>query len=430
MGIKIWQLEKFNRILQVMSDNGDGDPQVQRYYCSRSGYLNAALAAERARRADLSQMMKNEQLNGPADREAVVTTSELIPFKGPYIYVRDMNEKTKPVMVREYPRVPRREDGEWPQFRSASAGKCPFLEDSGHGRRDPGREKAKLEERMAKAKAAAATAPGPRTRAASAIESARMDPPAVTSRKRPLAETEHNANATVLPVPRLSPSSRTRVDGLVDALTARPHGTRPLFHERREPMASGLQASNITSAIRSQMISSTAAAPGAKAGTSKEMHGLQRKVLERNTGAIPNPKPSLHRDAQPVAAPRLSRTAPPARVAKQRAQERLGYPRLALVDEDPTPSEDDEAERKALYVENRSLKAERGERRELKPGYCENCREKFDDFEEVSFSPLFVPSGSFDRGWGFADEVCSIRLGGNIGGSRLRMRIGGSWMRC
>ena len=387
MGIKIWQLEKLNRILHVMSDDGDGDPQVQRYYCSRSGFLNATLAAERARRADLSQMMKNEQLNGPADREAVVKTSELIPFKGPYIYVRDMNEKTKPVLVREYPRVQRREDGEWPQFRSASLGKCPFLEDSGHSRREVEREKAKLEERMAKAKAIT-TAPGPRTRAASAIESARMDPPAATSRKRPLAETEHNANATVLPVPRLSPSSRTRVDGLVDALTARSNDTRPLFHERREPMASGMQASNITSAIRSQMISSTAAAPGAKAGTSREMHGLQRKVLERNTGSIPNPKGSLQRDIDLTTASRLSRTGPPARVAKQRAQERMGHPRLTHIHENPTPSEDEEAERKALYVSDRSLKASKGEQREPKPGYCENCREKFEDFDEVGLIVL------------------------------------------
>ena len=63
----------------------------------------------------------------------------------------------------------------------------------------------------------------------------------------------------------------------------------------------------------------------------------------------------------------------------------MGHPRLTHIEEDPTLSEDEEAERKAAYVSNRSLKAEKGERREPKPGYCENCREKFEDFDEVGF---------------------------------------------
>src|SRR5262249_11294280 len=49
-----------------------------------------------------------------------------------------------------------------------------------------------------------------------------------------------------------------------------------------EPVASGVQPSNVTSAIKSQVISSTAAVPGAKAGPSKELNALKRKVLERN----------------------------------------------------------------------------------------------------------------------------------------------------
>ena len=390
MGIKIWQLEKIIRILNVMSDNQEGELQTQHGHNTRSNFTTVTLTGKHARPLDLSELIRNEQLNGPADREAVIATSDLVPFKGPYIYIYDMNEKTKPVMVREYSKVQRREDGEWPQFRSASHGKCPFIEDSGPGRREVERERAKMEERAARTKANAA-ALGPRTRAAAAVELARMDPPALTGRKRPLAEMEHGTNITVLPVQQLSHSIETKVDDLGTGFPHKPDRARALFLQRREPMASGMQASNITSAIRSQMISSTAAAPGAKAGTSREMHGLQRKVLERNTVSVPNGKGSLQRDIDITGVSRASRSGPPARVAKQRAQERLGHTKLTHIDEDMTPSEDEEAERKAALVTSKALKASKGERREPKPGYCENCREKFEDFEEV-FLPSIIDS--------------------------------------
>jgi regulatory subunit for Cdc7p protein kinase len=55
-----------------------------------------------------------------------------------------------------------------------------------------------------------------------------------------------------------------------------------------------------------------------------------------------------------------------------------------LIEEDVDPSEAEEnarkieAARKAKAVQQRKL-----EKRDPKPGYCENCQDKFEDFEEV-----------------------------------------------
>ena len=126
------------------------------------------------------------------------------------------------------------------------------------------------------------------------------------------------------------------------------------------------------------MISSTAAQPGAKAGTSKEVHGLQRKVLEKNSGgpASYGGLASSHRMTDINTAAREETNNKP---AKRKAQDKL-----ALIEEDVDPSEAEEnarraeATRKAKAVQQRKL-----EKRDPKPGYCENCQDKFEDFEEV-----------------------------------------------
>ena len=213
------------------------------------------------------------------------------------------------------------------------------------------------------------------------------------NRKRPLIETGGSANILKNPVQQL-PAVVARGSSVEDMQTLQKNekhqfpGTQPGFHGG-EPMASGMQASNITSAIRSQMISSTAAAPGAKAGTSREIHGLQRKVLERNTG------PSTGGfDLQALldeSAARFARNAAPSRAAKQKAQEKLVHTRLTHIEEDATRSEQEDADARAALKHRNGVKALRGEPTELKPGYCENCREKFDDFDEVSHKQTCVP---------------------------------------
>jgi regulatory subunit for Cdc7p protein kinase len=67
------------------------------------------------------------------------------------------------------------------------------------------------------------------------------------------------------------------------------------------------------------------------------------------------------------------------RPTKQKGRDKLG-----LIEEDIDPSEAEEnarkieAARKAKAIQQRKL-----EKRDPKPGYCENCQDKFEDFEEV-----------------------------------------------
>lgn len=388
MGMKIWQLEKFGRILNVMGESVDGESQSQHSHNTRS---NAVNNSKMARPADLSQLLRNE-LAGPADREVALTTMDIVPFRGPYIYIRDMNEKTKPIMVREYPKVQVREQGAWPQFRSAARGKCPFVEDVKHSRRDTDKDVVKEpEERHTQAVNRADSAP-PRTRTLAATESIKMQPPQQTIRKRPLAEMAQGSNVTRHPIQQLPAvlardSSVENIHPQENSQRHHPPSIRLGFHNG-EPMASGMQASNITSAIRSQMISSTAAAPGAKAGTSREIHGLQRKVLERNAAPPMTVSNASQNDSIPglLAAARSFRGVPNVRAAKQKAQEDVVRGRLVHIQEEMTASEQEEAEEKAKLRQRNAMKAQNGEQGEPKPGYCENCREKFDDFEEVSIA--------------------------------------------
>jgi regulatory subunit for Cdc7p protein kinase len=149
-----------------------------------------------------------------------------------------------------------------------------------------------------------------------------------------------------------------------------------------EPVASGVQPSNITSAIRSQMISSTAAAPGAKAGTSKEVHGLQRKVLERNSGSAPFGQTSSHRmtDFHTVV-----KEDPTGRGTKQKNKAKLD-----LIVEDVSHVEAEEARRAETSRKAKPVEKKKAEKANGKLGYCENCMETFADFNEVSHNHQFV----------------------------------------
>ncbi len=123
------------------------------------------------------------------------------------------------------------------------------------------------------------------------------------------------------------------------------------------------------------MISSTAAQPGAKVGTSKEVHGLQRKVLEKNSGGPgSHGLASSHRMTDISVSAREDATS---RAVKR--QEKLG-----LIEEDIDPSEAEENARKIEVARKvKAVQQRKLEKRDPKPGYCENCQDKFEDFEEV-----------------------------------------------
>ena len=382
--MKVWQLEKLHRVFQSLLDDRPSVQTTQgRTTRQRIGQIGDI--SQNNGEADLSRLLKKEQLNGPLDRDSTATSEEIIPFKAFFLYVRCIDERTKPILLKEYPKVSNKDDGEWPRFRACRSGRCPFVEDpefsagmlrrSSEDRR-PRRSKRKQAEAMIKLDEKSAISVG----------------------RRPLAETKNGVNRQ--PV---KPEKLPQMDFCVPAL---PHhkdessGSRkPMmqFQGNRmingEPAASGVQPSNITSAIRSQMISSTAAGPGAKASTSREVHGLKRRVLEKNyTGQIPpNSIQVAQRHPPYFNDPARAEAAIPSKEARTRAQQK----QLRCVEEDEsTQSMSEEGARacqeltqgpeKSIKVSNKPKKGEEEREKPSRPGYCENCREKYADFDAVS----------------------------------------------
>ena len=335
MNKKIWSLEKFQRVLNLLVDDE-----------SRSGgYQCGASAQKQAEEPNLLQLLQNERINGPADRDPTAAGKELHFFIGPYIYIYDMNEKQKPIMVREYKKVADKTAGEWPQFRSVAGGRCPFVDDGDRDVRVVEKDQA-----MKPVK----------------VQEARSLAKAVTG-KRTLAEMEDGQKRgrparTVFQAPKLALHSR---DLKQNAFTSRATAPRLLAGE---PVASGLQQSKITSAIKSQMISSTTGALGAKAGTSKEVQGLQRAVLRRHGGAV-----SQEVSAQPGAERRSQEEN-----TSTQAQSSFSHCRQKLdrIEERPL-SNTQKSKPRSQAVAAKLRKPD------PKPGYCENCLDKFDDFDEV-----------------------------------------------
>ena len=377
MGMKIWAAEKLQRILAHMFD----DSAIHGHNTRGN---NIAVTTVRAREEDLSQVLRNEKHSGSADRDPSALTKDLVLFKGPFIYIHDMDGKTRPTMFREYPKVARRQDGAWPQFRSATVGKCPFVEDHISQKeleRDRQKEKA-----MALQLEREAQQQAPRTRSVTAVEHVQMDPPRRTSPRKALREVSNvltGPKLNIAPPEFSKPTNPAKVERHTSFLPTAIEVPSVVFirpahmHFAGEPAASGIQRSNLTSAIRSNMISSTAAAPGGKAGTSREVHELKRKVLERsNTGSLSvGSMPSSHRMADLAGHLKNARAPAPQRAAKSKAQEKLGG-----IQEEDNPSEDDLAAEWAAHALSRKKQATK---KDPRPGYCENCRDKYDDFDEV-----------------------------------------------
>lgn len=346
MDKKIWAFSKLVKILEMLNDP---DP------------FGTAAAPKAAEEANLAQLLNKERTSGPSDRDPTVATKELIFFKGPYIYVYDIEEKQKPIMVREYAKVADKKDGDWPQFRSTQHGRCPFVEDDELSERKRQAEKAARDkERQERAANDAATTLKP-----AADASTKSAVP-----KRTLTEMEdgHNIRSTSR-VPDVFDLAKAANPPAIDfhkpqAFTSRARSARLLAGE---PVASGVQKSNITSAIRSQMISSASGIRGAKAGTSKELYGLQRQVLEKSNAPSANPT------SQDMSSRRLAEMSLDTSNNQRSASLGVSSHKLAQIEE-----------RSKEHKRTLSAPANKPKKRDLKPGYCENCQDKFADFDEVS----------------------------------------------
>lgn len=366
MEMKIWALEKLQRMISTINDGEIHAP-------SHSARNHAGANTKTRGENDLSQVLRNELVNGPSDRDPFSSIKEMIMFKGPFIYIHDMDEKTKPVIVREYPKVARRQDGAWPQFRSAPLGKCPFIEESP---REVHRHRSHRESKERK----------PISKPAAQCDTRKEEPDPEEMAKHEAYDAggmvmkEHDfgyqdtplQQPNVQKIPTKQESPKKSSENFIPPQMPR---TGP-FYLGREPAASGVQPSNVTSAIRSQMISSTATAHGAKAGVSKEVHELKRKVLEKSGGGVPTVAPHHHL-ADPSLGLKMMKDA--GRTGGTSSRGKHGH-----ANEEDTTQSEDTGDRKRRFGSRKGSVQKEERRRDPKPGYCENCREKFDDFEEVS----------------------------------------------
>ena len=428
MGMRVWQLEKLQRIMNTMHE-ASTDVRTHQAYYARSKASNAAARGDKE--AELSRMLRNERLHGPSDRDASVALGETVPFKGPYIHVRDIDERTKPIMIKEFARPTKKGDlGEWPQFRAVSHGKCPFVEEV--MKEDLVVAKVRQEEAIAQQQMEETreTRSVSRSRAATRedvyeTQSARDEAELcdLKDAQQPLQEIYNETNVSASrpksdmtqfrPSPVKLPSSPAK------AQSTMPASVKPTLLAG-EPAASGLQPSNITSAIRSQMISSTAACPGVKAGTSKEIHGLKRKVLERNAGPALNTAQARQQYVDPIANARAENSITLARQGRRPLRETL-----LLIDEESTRSDEDEDALVAEDVRQATKASKRVQNEKVsKPGYCENCRDKYQDFDEVGI-PVGVSKTSLTT-------LSSILRVDDIESSRHPKKIGristGFWL--
>ncbi|KAK6956864.1 hypothetical protein Daesc_002146 [Daldinia eschscholtzii] len=381
MGKKIWSLDKLQRMIALLLET---DPYVS---------VEIAYGARKAREPEsrttedrnLLHLLHNERVNGPSDRDPTVNGQELHYFKGPYIYVYDVDEKQKPIMVREYKKVAEKAKGDWPQFRTAALGRCPFINE--HEPRD---SRPEPKPKVQVTRAATESKPAP--------QSFKMEPPKPVTGKRSLGEMEngHRRGSSTASVD-LSNSSRLPADQILGSRSNAFTGRAATRLFGGEPVASGVQPSNVTSAIRSQMISSTATTPGLITGLSKEVHGLQRQVLKRNSTAT----------SQDLSSRRNTETNPRDEVPVKRAfpMSRTSSRKLDFVDEDATDKDSQEGPRSKAVPRAAKRELAQPKKSELKPGYCENCAEKYADFDEHILSKKHRKFAEDDRNWVDLDDL-------------------------
>ncbi|KAK5626325.1 hypothetical protein RRF57_002040 [Xylaria bambusicola] len=380
---KIWTADKLFRMTALLLET-DPYRSADMAYGRRKNTLSVPVESRAGEDRNLLQLLQKERMNGPSDRDPTVLARELVYFKGPYIYVYDVEEKQKPIMVKEYPKATDRSKGKWPQFQTAALGRCPFIEDSEvREAREAKEAQQKVRARTASQEPVGETKP--------VLQPPRMAPPRQVTRKRTLGEMEmgHNRQSSVASVefPSLSRSfGGENMDLSRKAFTSHAATGRLLGGE---PVASGVQPSNVTSAIRSQMISSTATTPGVITGLSKEVHGLQRQVLKWNSqdhSSRHTTDTSFREDSLSKRPPTLGRTS---------------SRKLELIDEDAKETEGADDSRSA----KRAALRKKPRDHDLKPGYCENCAEKYPDFDEHIESQKHRKFAENDENWIELDDL-------------------------
>lgn len=282
--MKIWSFDKFvNRILRSLLD-----PLIPS-------------------QPKLSHLLYDEKVNGTRERDRTAPREDYVYFKGPYLFVRDISNIYRPIIIKEWPKPPngKASEGEWPQFRVTDFGHCPFVREN--------------------------------------------------SRKSHYLSSlpKHEIFKELQNIPEASKNLEV-LHPLKDNFPGVRNQVQYMFYQP-DINASGIIQSNLTSAIRSQ--TSTNAKSGGMGGPitiplSKSVDDLKRKLFIQ-------------------VQQRLS------------IQENMNTFQQSRID--PT-------DKKKVKVEN-------------KPGYCENCREKFENFDQHINSRRHIKYATNDENFAELDEL-------------------------
>ncbi|KAG5439233.1 hypothetical protein PCANB_001532 [Pneumocystis canis] len=288
-GMKIWSFDKFvNRILRSL--------------------LDPSLTPNQPK---LSHLLYDEKVNGTRERDRTAPREDYVYFKGPYLFVRDISNIYRPIIIKEWPKPPNGKvsEGEWPQFRVTDFGHCPFVRDNSR--------KSQCSSSLPKHE--------------------------VLKELKNIPETSRNLKEILFH--RLKDNSY----GIYNQVQS--------MHCQADMNASGIMQSNLTSTIRSQTSTNTRSGGMAEPITvapSKSVDDLKRKVFIQ--------------------------------VQQRRSiQENMNTFQQSQID--PT-------DKKKVKIEN-------------KPGYCENCREKFEDFDQHINSRRHIKYAINDENFAELDELLS-----------------------
>ncbi|KAJ6265030.1 hypothetical protein Dda_1185 [Drechslerella dactyloides] len=381
--MKIWTTEKLKRMINTLNEPiEDYAPAPVKMLPSKlkkiemPKFSNRKPTAEELKREAeaLDWLLRQDNRCPPS---LTTSSKEMYMFKGPYIMVGDASGRYRPFIVREFASVKEPEDGDWPQFRSNREGRCPFILDAdtkrAYQREEAGRvAEAKTKHKEApRAKTKPVMDPPPREQSLKTKLALSKDDSTTRTilERKPLRSIENKADRDLATAAAATAIRKTegRLDKLRETQRIRQDS---LVITGYEPNASGLRPTGPTSAVVSQAISSNTAVAGPKAGTSRDVHRLNRRVFEKTTGGI-----------------RQTNTTASLQVADEDAHE--------------------------VKTERKSLKRARSEmivkeaRKQPVPGYCENCRDKYDDFEEHIVSKRHVKFASNDNNFTELDALLS-----------------------
>ncbi|KAK9352099.1 Dfp1/Him1, central region-domain-containing protein [Lipomyces doorenjongii] len=377
--MKIWTHEKFVRFMSHLQENPNASvSNVTNSHTSATLSRGHVVASDTSN--NLCRMLREEKLTGPADSDPRARREDIHYFKGPYIYIRDATQIYRPIMVREYTRVSEPQLGDWPQFRVTGPGKCPFVLDiQYHQNRDV--KEVKPRRAATKLKRTATVEVEPNT-SKGAVKSRKLPEDAGESHnhianflqvhedpqqqiegyitddmrqqaaafKEPHSRKKSALTNVRMTSARANSGSKTAADlkARKQALSA----TGRSYHVRmsaalgHELVATGINMSNATSNIRSMTQSGGAANGLARQMSqvqSKEVNSLKRKVFERNRRPLPIPQVAVKKEAVAV--------------------------------------------------------------KEVRPGYCENCKDKYDDYEEHIKSRKHRKFASNDENFAEIDDL-------------------------